>query len=646
MSVYDRCIMIKPPLIEDYCRLDHNICLKDISIIICIRAEYSNPWVIDRLNFLKNYYDPCPKLHIIDFGSDEYHSKIIEEICRSNGFLYHFEEDYGVYSPAIARNRGFEKTDTDLIFFCDIDFFLPVDAFRHLAYVASILDMKNIIDNVLVCHAYHLGEEQTRTVMACNASQRKSVLDSLACDMALKAQEDGGFIAPYSNVFLINRKFFSLIGGYDESFRGHGSEDFEFLIRAFSYQNVLPHPHDMRADINGPLRDGFYAAERPYQGFRAYLELASYLAVAFGLRAFHLFHPRQEGAWREERDLKRARFNKALDAYLDRFHRLLSVDYLNRQKTMVCFCKHADHWGYFLPFRLAGYRLLPCYSDSDADLSAVTDGIIKKQIDGVAIFNPYMRSHERFLPLVHLARENGCEVVVIERGALPQTIYYDEDVAYVSKNYSEDEFQKATYSPQELMIAGAYIDRLKSGKYTLESMAGYDETLSRHQALINQQRKIIFIPLQLDDDTAVTLFTKGRQSYQDFVGSIEGVVRNYKDITFLIKKHPLSNRNAIIDEKNVIVLNGDDNVHAIIDISDAIVCYNSGVGLLSLLQGKPTVVLGNAFYSRGGLGTRASSFAEAIAALYGDSVPVPDQAEKVRLAAWFLHRRYSSFISL
>ena len=51
-----------------------------------------------------------------------------------------------------------------------------------------------------------------------------------------------------------------------------------------------------------------------------------------------------------------------------------------------------------------------------------------------------MKSHSAYLGIVMLAREKGRNVVVIERGALPGTIYYDDDVCYNSQNFSPEAF--------------------------------------------------------------------------------------------------------------------------------------------------------------------------------------------------------------
>lgn len=201
---------------------------------------------------------------------------------------------YHTYSPAAAHNRGFEKCETDLVFFCDADCFGSSDMFAKMASIATSLKMRTIIDTPLVLPVYHLNQADTQVFfdvedMTC----RSRFLDAMAfySPLAEFRKEDNFFIAPYSNIFLINRRMFSLTGGYDERFRGHGSEDFEFLTRLGLYIKNLPMPVELTKDHLGPLREGFFSS-RPYSGFRRFLEALSKPAENLGLRVFHLYHER------------------------------------------------------------------------------------------------------------------------------------------------------------------------------------------------------------------------------------------------------------------------------------------------------------------------------------------------------------------
>jgi hypothetical protein len=93
---------------------------------------------------------------------------------------------------------------------------------------------------------------------------------------------------------------------------------------------------------------------------------------------------------------------------------------------------------------------------------------------------------------------------------------------------------------------------------------------------------------------------------------------------------------------NLIVAKRDDSIHFLIDCAQWVVCYNSSVGLLALLHGKPVITTGNAFYNYRGTGHRADSLSEAVRV--GRVGLSPSSVEMItRLTAWFTFRKYSSF---
>ena len=254
-----------------------------------------------------------------------------------------------------------------------------------------------------------------------------------------------------------------------------------------------------------------------------------------------------------------------------------------------------------------------------------------------------MMSNRRFKPLFDLARGHGLRTIAVERGALPVSIYYDDDVAYASDNFSEQAFAAADFSPSELERAAAYAEKLRRGDATLEKQDGYDATAARY-AELTAGRRIAFIPTQLDDDMAVTHFVDGRQTYADFAASLPGVILANPDVLFVVKPHPLSVNFELPPAENLIIARREDNIHVLLDAATVVIVYNSGVGLLALLHGKPVISIGNAFYNYPGAGHRASSLVEAVAR--AREMPAAPTAEMVaRLAAWFLLRKYSTFIA-
>ena len=166
----------------------------------------------------------------------------------------------------------------------------------------------------------------------------------------------------------MNAKLFSLVGGYHESFRGHGSEDFEFFVRLACHAKIHPLPEAVIEDKFGPTKRDFFSV-KGYQGFRRLNEALAMPSELMGLKAFHLFHPTgMQSDWRESNDWRRDRFRAVVGGYIDAHHHLLKIDFIDRPRTALCICRHPEHFGYFSPLRLFGYKLTPVFDDQPETL--------------------------------------------------------------------------------------------------------------------------------------------------------------------------------------------------------------------------------------------------------------------------------------
>jgi predicted glycosyltransferase involved in capsule biosynthesis len=616
----------------------------EITAIICIRAHEGNPWVLDRLAMLGALYQPAPSFQIVDFGSKPEFSTLIRSHCERQGLDYHRVDDSGVFSLSIARNEGVLQATTDLLYFTDIDFVSGPAHFEELARHATEHDFSIIRDIVLNLPAYHLTEKHSAGFDTIAPQDRARHLAQLGALAAERSQGDiVEFIAPYSNNFLCTRDFFTIAGGYDANFRGHGSEDFELMIRFAHHTRSVEFPEDIAMDCQSPARDWFFKP-RPYLGFRRLGEAVSFRAESHGFKTFHLWHPTRDGdPWRDCNDWKRDTLRTSLARYLDTPANLASVDHLPRPRKALCVCKDPEHYGYFLPFRALGYQLIVIPDDSDEQITKAERLISSREVDAFLIFNPYMKSHARFLELYQLAAAVGIEAVVVERGALPSTIYYAPDVSYNDPDFLNYDTNPPSPDASALNAADEVCDRVRSGNWTLETLSDYDETRRSYASLAKTKGARVFIPLQLADDMAVTRFVRETQSYADFEAAIGETARRHPDITFVVKAHPL-NRDAFAGSApNVIVCQNQENVHAIIDSCDFTVCYNSGVGLLSLIHGKPTITIGNAFYNVNHTGHRADSLADAVALVASGNCTPPSTEAARRFIAWLITRKYSFF---
>lgn len=616
----------------------------DITLVICLRAHEDNPWVIDRLEALHQYYDPAPNILIIDFGSIGIYRDKIETICRERDFRHAYVADQDVYSISHSRNAALKHVGTRFIFFCDIDFVFVRDFFRDLCRCATAASMHEVFDVVLGMPAYHISKESTHRIETLeDPGLRSEALNRLGFEAQYEAfGENVEFIAPYSNNFLVTREFFDLIGGYNTVFRGHGSEDFEFFCRAAHYSRYLPIPEVLEEDCYGASKSTFFGV-KSYRGFRSLNQLFASRSERFGLRAYHMWHPLvNSSAWRKLNDWKRRKLHQALGEYIGDTRRLLSIDGIVREKTALCVCKHPEHWGYMAPLRLHGYKLIPVFDDDPHTLGFVSDLVSSRSIDAYAVFNPYMSSHSEFFPSFLGAKKAGIETIVIERGALPGTVYYSDEVSYGSERFLSNALENLHLSESEKAETKTYIRKLREGSLVLEKSTDRAATARKFRSLDNALKQVIFIPLQLEDDMAVTKFVRKAQSYDDFVAALPEVCRSNQDVLFIVKPHPLSKGEFHRLPENVVIADRSDNVHLLLDYCSAVVCYNSGVGLLAACHGKPLVTVGNAFYNLDGIGQFADSLSDAVTLATARPI-APDEAAVETLVGRYLFHVYSWF---
>lgn len=634
-------------LVEYEKTIDKFYSLNDLTAVYAVRLGEDNPWVLDRLALIANYYVPLPKVIIVDFGSLTPYADMIREQCEISGFQYVRLDDDGVFSAAVARNHGFSHVKTPLVFFNDIDCFSTSDMFAKLISSANDQDLSHNFDKMINLAVYHFTEDASEKFFD-NAGGGSGYIGR-ALNRAVYSERYKlvDFVAPYSNIFLMRSDFFDLTGGYNETFRGHGSEDFEYLIRQSLYSDRFPRPTELISDYYGPLRDSFYKFWKEYKGFRRLFEAISLESELAGLRVGHLWHPKNpDNSWVSNNDWKRNRFNEEAKKYLSNEVYLLECDWLPRSKKLLALVKHADHVHFMYPLRLSGYEIDFLDLQSNDSKSETIKKIEAGHYDAVAIFNPYMKSHSDIYTFYKYAVANGAKPVVIERGALPESWYYAEEMSYADSDFAN--FEPKRYSAKNKNLVEEYLQTLRLGNSTLEKNGNYEATWLKYKVVSVLKGKKCFLPLQLAEDVAITRFNDGKQPYLEYVEQIFNTALEHPDVLFFIKYHPLSHDAAPESvPPNVVVCAHDDNVHALIDLVDVTICYNSGVGLLSVLHEKKTIAVGNAYYVKPGLGIAAKDFSSAVNLAFApdsDSAP-PDAAAVNAFAGWLLEKKYSFYKS-
>ncbi|WP_429091574.1 glycosyltransferase [Aeromonas veronii] len=624
----------------------------DITLCLGIRISDVNPWSMDRLIFALSYYSPKPNSLVVDFGSKSPYSDDIKRICDEHSAEYIYVEDDDEFSASRARNIAFENSTTDFLFFIDLDFVYERDIFGKLASIANRLEMVKYPRKMIPMPIFHVNKAATQRFeeLSENLAKDRMITEWSFDAFGSEFSSTFEFVAPYSNTFFISRKLFDLSGGYCDEFRGHGSEDFEFLIRLAKLSTNIPISSTPEKDFYGPMKDSFFDQNKSYAGFRRYLEAFTAPAESLGIKAFHLWHekPSAKGYWTKNNDWRRERFNQVMGRHISSEEKILSVDYIKRPKKALCVFRDKTQWGYFIPLRLLGYKLVALCEIDDKSIHNALSDVENFEFDRVFIFNPYMKSHAIYRGILELAKKLNIKTTVIERGGLPNSIYYADEVAYGDSDYIDlrVSIENAGLQKWEIDQGKNIANLIRTGKYSLEDADSYEVTWKRLALLRYAEMKKIFIPLQLRDDMAVNYFTEGHTTYNNFEKELQEVACSRKDFIFIIKQHPLSKYDLSWVEgfENIHLAAQSDNVHALIDVCDAVIVYNSGVGLLALAHQKPVYCLGNAYYSgENKFAINVSNIETTLDLINTGSDKLFTEHELATFLAWLSFRKYSWF---
>lgn len=621
---------------------------QDITYCLCIRISEITPWILKRLEFCVSFYDPAPKIVVVDFGSEPEYAAKIKQVCdKKENIKYVYEDDKGVFALAKARNIAVQNVETEFFLLSDIDFVFDQKIFGKLAEDATNLKMDIYPKRFLTMPISHLDRPKSEEFM--NSSNKQSYLAELNYFIT-KAEygKEIEFYTTYSNVFFMHKTLFSLLGGYCDEFRGHGSEDFDLMLRLGMVCSDIPKSNFINKDFYGPSKDSYWG-HKDYSGFRRYIEAVVFNCETLGYKAYHLWHlkPRAEGYWTNNNDWKREKFNIILDHYINNEENLLEVDYLPKEKLCLCLMNDYKNWFYFLPFKAMGYKLKVLSRNNPDSLVEGYKLVANGEVDRICMFNPYMKSHRKYLDLFNFAKKNGVETTVIERGGLPNSIYYADEVSYGDRDfYSEisiSEILNKRVNAKDTSAIKAFKNSIRSGDFSLENMDDYKTTSEDSQIQLLNYRKSVFIPLQLSDDMAVNYFTEGFTSYPTYMENIKETIQKNPDILFVIKPHPLNKVEKEIESSNVIWLK-NHNIHAVIDGCTVVLTYNSGVGLLALAHQKPVYTIGNAYYSLNGkLTKQINNINELVEDINRNTLFVAKEDNVINFYYWLLTTKYSWF---
>lgn len=599
----------------------------EYTVIVPIRSSDCD-FYLQRLKFR----DKCDLTNvstlIVDDGSPEFVSKTLKAFCveRKWNYVKIASEDVP-FSLARARNTGLDYAKTEWVYTDDADMIYERGFFQKIRKEISSFDTHPF--NFLTIPAVYLSDKQTQDVWNSDDLERhvSSILSNYMIEnpRGSLSNEIIQHYAPSSAILVLRRHLALQVGGYDETFAGWGGEDRDFVYRLLKSNKDILMPDVFDETKSWNLND-----THVYEGWRSVYRMMGDFAARKGLYSYHPYHPVNE--WRGEG-------TPNLDIAAEKAKMLART---KKMPTRAAVDISEDVVVGFNPF-LVDPRVLetlsnPSIIDEDAKSNPeqYAEAIAKRSPNSVIMWNPYGSSWR--LKVYEALKARGINAIVGERGALPDTVYFDRGgLCIVSDSYDEQKWN-VPLADEEKSSLSAYLDNLRFGDAALEKQSNrigvYD---LRKKLNIDGAVKIFLAPLQLYDDTVTTLFSETGRSYQDYISEISKIAVSLpSDWVLVYKNHPLSIKMTEIDGA---ICADNFHINDLMEACSLVSVFNSGTGLLASVFDKFVIHYGPCFYNTAGINANFSNAKHAIEIVRKE--PSIDIEVRDRFFYYLSHKFYS-----
>lgn len=575
-----------------------------LSVIVPVRCENdASHYILERLDGLCSKFTGNPEIEyiIVDSGSAPQYSLECQEICKLYNASYLYENTRGdIFSISSARDFGAINAVGEAIMFIDVDWRFKENFWDEILELLKLWKITEYKKKFLAIPALYLTPEGTKKYLNNN---NDSIFKEYFLSFLLGDKENIEGYAPCSSILLLNRLHYLAIGGHNEEFKGHGYEDFELINRLITEEGNLSKSRNYTLDTKD-------WNTYKYEGFRSTFSILGRPAMMLNIIVFHLWHPRPKTSSFYNPSLM-AENRKRLKDTIVKFQKDG-----NHPAPMVSKNSLYKNIGYFSAFNSNSFKMLseifpilgnPICLDElkivNDDLKIDNDilnTIIQKNNIKLFLF-PNSYGNDKRKALYNWCRENQFPYLVFDRGALPESWFFDPN------GCNADSTSYKNYKPFE-----------KLDNTTIDSIKTYIKQCINERNYLEQQgmriggvplleklkihgEKILFIPLQRPSDSVIKEFCGSIESYEKFISIIDILAGELQKFGWrsIAKKHPLETEHPKFT--NIEYAPDSTNFIDLIEASNAVALINSGVGIYSMMMQKPCYIFGDAFYSIDGV---------------------------------------------
>lgn len=571
--------------------------MKKISSIIPIKTDNFD-FYRRRLDLRRSMDLSDVETIVVDDGSETVVATQIEEYCRQFDFSYiRIDSTDRPFSLSRARNYGIYAATCEWIIMEDADIVYSRDFYNKLILEVELIDETPF--NFLSVPVVYLKENISESVFSLGSIDEYIPRILMAVQFenpkGSEANQVVESFSPATALFVVRKSTLMHIGVYDEYFEGWGGEDRDVAYRLLAFNDKLKKPSEFEITKNWNLNE-----TSEYKGWRAVYRLTGDYLAAKGLYGFHLFHEKLE--WRTNAG-GAPNINFAKDKAIALAKKRAFFPQFDSSKKLYVIIGSNPHITNAQVYDALG-NLLVLDDAANQDVDAVVNRVNGLDVEAIVFWNPY--GSDWRLRLYKKLKELGYRVIVAERGALPDSFYFDEEGLCIESDSYKKFSQLNQFCDEKISRVKEYIWDLRYGSSALESQSSrVGAGAIRLKLNIPQDKKIIFVPLQVASDTVTNFFVEPDRSYQDFLNEIRKLAAYLpSEWVVVIKNHPLNI--GVVDIPGVLV--GDAfHINDLIEASSAICLFNSGCGLIAMAFDRMVFYYGKCFYSIPGVNERFDS---------------------------------------
>ncbi|HEB9416993.1 TPA: capsular biosynthesis protein [Campylobacter coli] len=496
------------------------------------------------------------------------------------------------FSQGKCRNLGVSFANSSVVMFLDVDCYLSTKSLETILQLIAIKNISQNINEFLVLPVVYLSKEGSEFI----CTQEKDFWDSLIKNDLISGRRKWiKYFSLSSSSLILNKHKFLSLGGNNDEFIGHSYEDHDFFARLlFETTFFQKMPKKLCYD------EGSWSIKE-FKGFRAWFSLLGYEMVFHGVYMYHFYHdePNQNN-YMGNRSQNHRKFYYNLKN-LKNYNISPLQDKIAINKNILLLCNNdklilnsiRDVNVYLGKIQSKSENFF--FNEDEFEQNKFLNFIQDHYIENILFPNPY--GNEKRLIIYKFVKSKGIKFICYDRGALPNSWFFDSTgFNYDSSIYKEEKWNKEL-SAFEISRCKEYIKEVLNGNSFLEKQGKRNlENLKNILKIGN--KKAVFIPLQVENDSVVKYFTYAPFEYNNFLNIINEIAKKLKQThIFVVKKHPLSCKINKLYYNSLVFVKDDTNIIDLLDICDVVLTLNSGIGVYAMMMNKPCINCANAFYS-------------------------------------------------